>query len=66
LSLGYFQETNKPDQIGKGLINVAYFAYLLGDFKKSARALTAALKMLKPIDYYYSSRSKNMSKHYLN
>lgn len=51
MALDYFEQTHDNDQIGKAVINVAHFEYLLGNFRKSADLLYDAIHRLDGYDY---------------
>ncbi|TCP59376.1 Hermansky-Pudlak syndrome 3 (HPS3) protein [Tumebacillus sp. BK434] len=49
-SLELFEQTNDNKQIGRALINVAHYEYVLGNYKTSARLLGSAINIVKSFE----------------
>ncbi|PWK16145.1 helix-turn-helix domain-containing protein [Tumebacillus permanentifrigoris] len=49
-SLEFFEQTNNGNHIGKALYNAAYYEYILGNYEKSAKLLSSALKHVLPYE----------------
>ncbi|ARU62307.1 hypothetical protein CBW65_15890 [Tumebacillus avium] len=49
-SLELFEQTNDNKQVGRALINVAHYEYILGNYKTSARLLGSAINLVKPFE----------------